>query len=503
MSDSNPEKIHFFECSSCKTLHLSTSSDIKHYQCSHCNNKIFFKAEKRFLIHCPKCLEYWPKRVVRMAVHEGICECLNQYQCDGLLTIRKRWDGMPAQLVMQKNAFEDAEVISNVSPLPSDKLIGEQIEEIALHNAPNSNVKSSTEDVSSLDPFAEIFSNFDFSLDFATLSPSLTNQIINQYLLSLKLCYFDEIPLNSNDYIHLFSSMIFHLEESKVPLIREPVNYVYYVGDICGDFQQLQNLCNYFIPIIENFPAVKIIFLGNYFNDDHSGIEMFALLSLFTLKYPENVVLLRGAKDFHEMISPLSLQITSESLTPPKFQQIYRLIMHVLSRMPYFHIASMNQGQINILAQNTGIPINSTNPNKPFILNEMDSLLPLGKIKFNELGIDLQRIYTSKPETLSSMDESSGFSQEAFNHFLQANKCHYMVRSNEYLKTGIRFDFTNDLCCTIFSASNIKSHPSAESANYLPKIVRLVPGQSPTIIDAKDGLVSDLDDTFGISPADY
>ncbi len=493
MSNNDHEKFYFFECSSCKTLHLSSKQDIRLYQCSQCNGKAFDLVEKKFLIHCPKCYEYWPKRVVRLVVQEGICECLNHYQCDGLLLVRKRWTGAPAQLVLEKNAFEKAEIL-HLEPFPPQPVpIGGE-SEVILKNE---------EIIEPRDPFHDIFSNIDFSLDLASLSSSLTDPMIDQYLLSLKLCYFDEIPLNSSDYISVFSSTLVKLESHSIPIVHEPVNYVYYVGDICGDFQQLQNLCNYFIPIIENFPAVKIIFLGNYFNLDHTGIEMFSLLCLFYLKYPDNVVLLRGANDFHEKVAPLSLKITSESITPAKLQNIYRLIMHILARVPYFHIASMNQGQIKILAQNTGIPLHATPSEGSFILTDIAPNLQTRKIKYEELDEILQRTYTSKPDSVAFQDNSRAISQQAFAAFLQANKCHYMVRSNEILHEGLRFDFANDLCCTLFSAKTPKSPSESEDTVYMPKIIRLIPGQSPSVIDTTDGLPADLEETFGISPDDY
>ncbi len=282
MAESNLTKKHFFECTSCKTLYLASDHAILHYQCAHCNGKTFDIVENKFLIHCPKCHEYWPKRVVRLVVHEGICECLNRHECDGLLTVRKHWVGTPAQLIRPANSFEKVEIL-NLDPFPpqpasktveNDPPVVEDIppEMRELEEKVDAIQDPEVEDIPPemqeldekidpiRDPFHEIFTQIDFSLDLTSLSSSLTPQIIDQYLMSLKLCYFDEIPLNSSDYLSVLTSTLIRLKSIATPLVQEPVNYVYYVGDVCGDFQQLQNLCNYFIPIIENFPAVKIIF---------------------------------------------------------------------------------------------------------------------------------------------------------------------------------------------------------------------------------------------------
>ena len=77
------------------------------------------------------------------------------------------------------------------------------------------------------------------------------------------------------------------IEENNIVMMSSPVNIV---GDIHGQFYDLVNMFNIIGPVVKT----NYLFLGDYVNRGKFSIQVFLLLLCLKLKYPENVVLLRG-----------------------------------------------------------------------------------------------------------------------------------------------------------------------------------------------------------------
>jgi hypothetical protein len=77
------------------------------------------------------------------------------------------------------------------------------------------------------------------------------------------------------------------VEESNIPNMSSPVKVC---GDIHGQYFDLLEL----FKIGGDIPNTKYIFMGDYVDRGYNSIETFLLLILYKIKYPGNVILIRG-----------------------------------------------------------------------------------------------------------------------------------------------------------------------------------------------------------------
>lgn len=77
------------------------------------------------------------------------------------------------------------------------------------------------------------------------------------------------------------------IEESNIIMLSSPVNIV---GDLHGQFYDLISMFSIVGPVMKT----SYLFLGDYVDRGKFSIQTFLLLICLKLKYPENVVLLRG-----------------------------------------------------------------------------------------------------------------------------------------------------------------------------------------------------------------
>ncbi len=505
----NQDLNNYYECINCNSLYVLTNTEEKLTSCAVCNQSKFRLLTSRFIIHCPKCFEYWSKNVVKTVRKSGLCKCLNTMTCDGILKIRKELSTESPSSLNTGLLSDENTVVLGLEKLennPSNSINASNPSLTELYREYNSIAEIKTpEKLTPGEQFAKIYSNLDISLNPTSVSPKMNKNIIEQFFLSMKICYIDEIPLDSKDYIDIFSTTLLTIDPLYTPLIKDTVEFVYYVGDINGDFEQVQRLINYFHSIIEKYPSTKVVILGNYFNKYPCGIECFALLCLFFLKFPNNVRLLRGANDFHGKICPMYSHATNNTLNEEQLTKIYRLILHVITFLPIYHISLMNQGEIAVYSNNSGIPINPraiTDERQIINIEEKVDTFKANGFYFKELDSYSQFALDSYPEGTKSEKNNKEFNLELITAFFQKNNFHYMVRSNEILQNGYEFQFENNICCTIFSTQVINSLDSNNNHQFQPKILRLVPGQEPTILDTIKDLKNDLEKTFGIS-SDY
>lgn len=314
------------------------------------------------------------------------------------------------------------------------------------------------------------------------------------------------------EFHSIIKSMIATLNKNKSALIEEPIQFAFYIGNLHGDLEQTQRIIRYLDAIVETYPSMKAVFLGNYINYNILDFPTLALLYIFYLKYPQNIILLRGTEEIKEKAefegfwTRFSSFFQRKSITMDMIIPIYQDLIISFGLLPLMHIGSMNQGQVRIFSAPSGIPINHEDPAKPFDLKSQLNEISL-KINhsadFPLIGQDL--MWGLPDETLQepiSFDPESGrlhFSAGIYSNFLKSNKLHYMMRATDRYPEGIKYYF-NYMICSVFSA-NLISAPKSE--NFSGKIVRLTLGQPPNVINTKPAeLLKDLEKTFGITDID-
>jgi hypothetical protein len=502
--------IDFYECIQCQTIHLIPTSNngVENYVCAHCQSQEFRKISKKFIVHCPVCLEYFSKRILRLVIQEGICECLKT-DCEGLLTIRKEWGETEdiLQSTPQNDQPDTSSGLPNLVPFPKAQPIDELPIPIPTQSPSPNSIPSP------IPPSTNTQYELDGSLDLSAISSNLTKTELDKFMIKVRTSSNLNQLLSNKELEEILTGMLVSTLDSIPNVVEEYVQFVFYVGDLRGDLSQLLVLLNYFVPLIETFPVSKIVFLGNYLGNSLESLNLLAILSLLYQKYPENIILLRGSADVKEEIdrSEIARTIIESGNIPEKaelhqnLKHIYKLILHIFSQLPLVHISLMNQGVIAIYASNSGIPINILNPNETLLIREIEINQPpaLSQAEMDEY---CKHILYGRPngqlKTLFEPDEkeiTSYFGQAAFTNFLQANNLHYMVNANDMIKEGVKYQFNYNLCCTISSLSKFKAQKGSATETFNGKILRLVPGQTPIEIPVdKTTLSNDLKNSFGI-----
>jgi hypothetical protein len=341
-----------------------------------------------------------------------------------------------------------------------------------------------------------------------TLDDAKINELYRLLIVDLK----SADTLSVQEYQSIIKSMIGLLNKNNSVLIEEPVQFVFYIGNLHGDLEQTQRILKYLDAIVETYPSMKAIFLGNYINYNLLDFPTLALLYVFALKYPQNIVLLRGTEEIKEKAEYEGFWVRfttffrRKSISEELIQSLYKDLIISFGLMPLMHIGSMNQGQVRIFSAPSGIPLNHEDPTKPFDLKTQLSEIPF-KINhsadFPIIGQDL--LWGLPDETLKepfSFDPETGrlhFGPAAYSSFLKQNKLHYMMRATDRYPDGVKYYF-NYMICSVFTAKMV-SAPNLEK--YAGKIVRLTLGQPPNVINTLPAdLLKDLEKTFGLSDID-
>jgi hypothetical protein len=525
---------NFFECMGCHALYLRIPTT--EFLCDRCMGTVAHILEDKFIIMCPICHKYWPKHVIRVLHLEGICSCPRP-NCEGILVARK----IIIQKVVPPPSKSENEKPDNPESGVSieDQLLPEDSKEKITENGNQQNLPSidiepkpetnKPEQIVAIDSIPPLSSTDNKSLDSSPIEnipiqpgPTFDGPIDPSSVIShldldrINSLYQTFLAPNQDwenvelvDYIAIFESLFDSLKSAVSPIVENPVQFIFYIGALYGDLDQIRFLCQYFDLIIHSYPSTKIIFLGNYINHNPNDWTAFTLLCLFKLKFPNNVVLLRGVEEIADRANERGFWTRCEQIFTKKHDEIakitncYHLVLSLFAYLPLIHIGSMNQGQIRIFSSASGIPFLKDTPDNPIILDDYQKLSVKHLFHGKEFDDISQMILTSVPnENLSSLIQSNPeldglyFGPTVFSIFLKANNLHYMVRGSEIFPEGAKFTF-NSLICSLFSASKL----------YLPdeklftgKILRLTLGQPPMILDATlPSLQKDLENTFGIS----
>ncbi|UYP45666.1 Serine/threonine-protein kinase PknD [Candidatus Lokiarchaeum ossiferum] len=250
---------------------------------------------------------------------------------------------------------------------------------------------------------------------------------------------------------------------NKENLIRyEKIDKIaYFVGQITGSLHDLQEIIKYFELVFQKAPSTKVIFLGNYINNNSHDIESFTLLLSFYCLYPNNVILLRGKNEvLHAMETKgfgkhLKLKFGAFS------SQIKHLFLQIVQSLDLLCITDFNPN-MKCLASSGGIPFDPSLPEEICILKahlkELNLITPSRK----EMYVYMQSILWGEPNEFEDIVRSTEkgvfqFSWSYLSNFFRQNHIHYMFRSaTEPLGNRVIWNLVNSLNSCAYSRNKQK-----------------------------------------------
>lgn len=280
-----------------------------------------------------------------------------------------------------------------------------------------------------------------------------------------------------------FLSELEHTLESKKNLIKyEKIERnVYFVGQILGSLHDLQEIVNYFDLVFQEAPSTKVIFLGNYLNNNSHDIETFTLLLSFYCLHPANVILLRGNnEELHAMETKgfeKHLKLKFGAYSP----QIKNMFLNIVKSLDLLYIAELNP-TMKLLATSGGIPFDPNFPDDICILKDHLRDLNAKAQSQKDMNFFTQSILWGEPNELDDRVRvnSKGifqFSWSYLSKFFTKNHIHYLFRSAyERLGDRVIWNMINSLNSCSYSRNKPK---------WVSKIIR-VNDKGICILEIKD-----------------
>ena len=511
------------ECMNCNRLYL-TQKDVGHIICESCENSDIRIASQYVLIRCNTCSKYWSPWVLKSITNKTLMQCPDN-TCDGNLQITDEWTEAEFKRISVLSQGYQIEVHEPLrEKQESEKKIERRLEkeeelldevDVPLDevDVPLDEVDVPLDVVENLDEGVHIhiekpqenipelkklqLESLNLNLDPAQISLELIDDVetLNAYLQVFKSTPADYLTFSQEDYMQIFATFLSKIKDAPSEILVENIQNVFYVGDIRGDYKQLQLLINYFSPILEIYPSIKIVFLGNYLGWHKNDFEMFAMLQLFYLTYPENITLLRGNLDFHSKLKDRYLGARIQKIlnvADADAIRMYQVILHILSFLPIIHIGLMDQGKIRVYSASRGIPVDQSNLDVPvdIIKGKFNSEFPINLV--DNLDPKFRSLFTSK------IDKNSVPSAL---DFMNANRIQYFINSGEgeQIPDGVDY-ILKHAGCSIFSTKNFKIPELNLNTTFKPCILRLSPGNAPkSLATDQVTLEEDLLDTFNIN----
>jgi len=295
-------------------------------------------------------------------------------------------------------------------------------------------------------------------------------------------------PVSYDEYL-LFYKSVNELISAPLPkIVREDADLIYYVGDTHGSFREAQIMIEYFDKVIEKFPTIKIVFLGDYVDRNPLDLENLTVLTAFYLLNLNNVVLLRGNHEDEEINRAYGFLANLEGNfnDPMRVRKIYSEILKYFTRLSIAHVNKMKKPHedkaLQIFAVHGGIPIDFDQPETPVQLSAIEPLLRQDATTYKYFDPYMNWLLWADPrEEVNGIinDPQTGrsqFGKEPFMKFMNANNLDFMVRAHEKLTEGSQFFFDFHLI-SIFSTSYYSNRKIGSG-----KILRLQPGKTPALL---------------------
>ncbi len=220
-----------------------------------------------------------------------------------------------------------------------------------------------------------------------------------------------------------------------------------FIGDLHGDFEAIVSIIRQtdFIEAMRRQEKKYLIFLGDYGDRGEKIIATINEVITLKLRFPENVVLLRGN---HEERGVAERYGTNGAFAREYGREeglsLFTLYCNVMGRLPVVAISERG-----IIGVHGGIPS-----------RDIDSLDALngenGELRAQEMTWnDPTEIVAARMGSKRGGDVT-GFGENAFTDFMKAAHARVMVRSHETCRHGFKLFFKNRLA-TIFSNGSSRS----------------------------------------------
>lgn len=223
--------------------------------------------------------------------------------------------------------------------------------------------------------------------------------------------------------------------EANTHVARAPCTIV---GDIHAQFFDLIEM--FFVG--GDVPDVNYVFMGDYVDRGHHGVETFLLLLALKVKYPTRVTLLRGNHESRQITQVYGFY--DECLRKYGSVNVWRYCTDVFDFLPLVCVV-----EEKILCVHAGLsPQIST-------ISQIDAIERRCEVPHEGAMCDL---LWSDPEEVSNWDLSPRgagylYGEEIVRSFLDANKLELLCRSHQLVMEGYRVMF-DDLLVTVWSAPN-------------------------------------------------
>ena len=213
-------------------------------------------------------------------------------------------------------------------------------------------------------------------------------------------------------------------------------------GCINAHFEELKDI----FKIWGNISEIKYLFLGDYVGRGWNGLSTFILLILYLIKYPNNIILLRGNHDsrIFSQIYGLYNECFKKYNNKDEAQDIYNKINELFDLL-----------QLAAIIDNKFFCIHgglSPQLKKIEEINILDR-----KKEIPENGIITDLIWSDPNEEVNEYFPSKKgvgqfYGEKAVNNFLKDNSnIEMIIRSHELVDNGYKYQFNNKLL-TVFSA---------------------------------------------------
>ena len=215
-------------------------------------------------------------------------------------------------------------------------------------------------------------------------------------------------------------------------------------GCINAHFEELKDI----FKICGNISETKYLFLGDYVGRGWNGLSTFILLILYLIKYPNNIVLLRGNHDSRTFSRMYGLygECFKKYSNKDEAEDIFNMINELFDLL-----------QLAAIADNKYFCIHGGLSPDLKNLEEINNLERKKEIPENGIITDL--IWSDPNEEVdeyvpSKKGAGQFYGEKAVQNFLKENSnIEMIIRSHELVENGYKYQFNNKLL-TVFSAPN-------------------------------------------------
>ena len=224
-------------------------------------------------------------------------------------------------------------------------------------------------------------------------------------------------------------------EEQTLMHVTSPIMVV---GDIHGHVGDL-------FRILKDWPIPKerYIFLGDYIDRGNFSLEVATLLVLLKIKFPENVIMIRGNHEFDCVARTAGFY--SEVITFYRNEDVYNAFMTMFSYLPLAAVIDEKVLCVHGGLGPTELPLaHLAHIQRPIIEYDDESVASL---LWSDPRNDVDTFRTSQRGI------GYFYGRDAVLRYLVENRLAMLVRAHEYVTEGVRKWFDGRVV-TVFSASN-------------------------------------------------